>query len=391
MVAEKKPSLETVAIAERLLAQAFGGPVRLGEGRNLGGSDRSAVYRFSVLDGPDDIPASMIVKQVHSTAEAAYAPESADIAAWTFFNEWASLQFLGQIAPGLAPRLYGGDRAAGMIIMEDVGDGKRLDHFLLADDPIAAESALIEYASVHGRLHAFTYGKQDDFYRIRDALGPRKMAGDYYDYAWLAPTLHTTMEALRIAPVPGVEAELAELVAAMLDPGPFLTFMRGDSCPDNCLYTEAGLRLIDFESGKFDHALKEGIYGLIHFPTCWCVYRLPERIPRRMLATYRAELVRGCPAAADDTLFYHAVVAACVFWLLDWYHDVPVSRLMEKDRTLAAASDRQRSLLRSEIVAQLTEEFGHLEAIGVAVRAIAAKMRASWPETESMPYYPAFR
>jgi hypothetical protein len=389
------PFQETIITAERLLAQTFGGGVRLDAGTDLGGSGRSGVYRFKVLDGPAAAPASVIVKQPRSTIEAPHDPDSASIPAW-IFNEWASLQFLDQIAPGTAfgPRFYGGDRATGLIALEDLGAGKRLDHFLSGTDPAAAEDALIEFAAAHGRMQAISIGRQAEFARIRDALSPRTEKSDYYDYeqyAWLSPTLHKTAELLAIAPALGIDSELAALRTAILHPGPFLTFIQRDSCPDNCLYTPSGIRLLDFEGGTFAHALLQGVYGRIHFPTCWCVYCMPEHIPLQMEAAYRAELAKGCQAAADDTLFYRAVAEACVFWLLDNYHWIPLSELLKKDRIIVAATDRQRLLLRSEIVAQITEKFGHLEAIGATVQAIATKLHALWPETEEMALYPAWK
>jgi hypothetical protein len=390
-----RPSQQTIANAERLLAQAFGGSIRLDEGADLGGSGRSGVYRFKVLDGPAAAPATVIVKQPRSTIEAPDDPGSASIPAWTF-NEWASLQFLDQIAPDTAfgPRFYGGDRATGLIAFEDLGTGKRLDQFLLDTDPAAAENALIEFAAAHGRMQARSTGRDAEFARIRDALDPRTEKGEYYDYEqyeWLSPTLHKTAELLAIAPAAGIDSELAALRTAILHPGPFLTFIQRDSCPDNCLYTPSGIRLLDFEGGMFAHALLQGVYGRIHFPTCWCVYRMPEHIPLRMEAAYRAELAKGCQAAADDTLFYRAVVEACALWFLDDYYWIPLSTLLEKDRIIVAATERQRVMLRAEIVAQITEQFGHLEALGATARAIATKLRALWPETEEMELYPAFR
>lgn len=77
--------------------------------------------------------------------------------------------------------------------------------------------------------------------------------------------------------------------------------------------------------------------------------------------------------------------------MLDWYHEFPLPALLEKDRNIVTSTVRQRLLLRSEILAKTTEELGHMEAIGATVRAIAAKLRASWPEADRMLYYPAFR
>jgi hypothetical protein len=124
-----------------------------------------------------------------------------------------------------------------------------------------------------------------------------------FTYEWLAPTLYRAAEVLGVTPARGVEQEVAALKASLLHPGPFLSLIQGDSCPDNCLFIGSTPRLVDFEDGLFDHALKEGVYGRMHFPTCCYVYRLPEPLPHRMEAAYRVELIRGCPEASDDRLF----------------------------------------------------------------------------------------
>ena len=92
--------------AERILSDVFGSPLHVGEGHDLGGSARSRVLRFPVVNRPDGAPASVIVKQCASET---FDPDSADDAPWLFFNDWACLQFLGQItdAPPLVPTLYG--------------------------------------------------------------------------------------------------------------------------------------------------------------------------------------------------------------------------------------------------------------------------------------------
>lgn len=375
------PSPEMIATTERLLSDAFGGVMHLAEDEDLTASGRAGVYRLRVLAGPDNAPDSVIVKQARTYPSG------------TFFNDWASLQFLSQIIPDLAfaPHFYIGDVEQRIFVMEDLGKGQRLDHLLLGNDPVAAEAALIEHATLHGRLHALTIGKQADYAAIRNPLGLLEHDYDDPTLAWLAPIFHQSIDIVGVAPAPGVDRELAELASAIQNPGPFMAFVQSDSCPDNCLYIGSSLYLLDFEGGEFSHALLEGVYGRIHFPTCWCVYRLPEQIPLRMEAAYRTELVKGCPAATDDTLFYRAVVEACAYWLLKSYFWVPLSKVLESDRMIIAASDRQRFLTRTDIFVQASEQFGHLEAVGATMRTLAAKLRARWPETEEMAYYPAFR
>ncbi|HTK09629.1 MAG TPA: hypothetical protein VL485_20835 [Ktedonobacteraceae bacterium] len=384
---------ETLVLATRLLTEQFSAPVRLGEPQNNSGSNRARVYRCHVLEGPASTPTSVIVKRAYTVPPAQYNPDSNTMPAWTFLNELASLQFLRQYVPEISfvPRLYCGDRASGIMIMEDLGSGKRLDHLLLGNDPQAAEQALLDYARVHGILHAQTIGMQDSYLRIRRQLGPVEEASGYYhNYEWLDASLYRTASLLDVTPVPGVGAELRRLKHAMEQPGPFLSFVQSDACPDNCLYANGRLHLLDFEGGRFDHALKEGVYGRVPFPTCWCVYRLPPHLALRMEEIYRKELVKGCSEAADDKIFYRAVVESCAFWMLDFFHTFPLTKLLAQDYKDAAATARQRIIMRAELLAQTIAQFEHLEAIGATIQHTLEKLRVLWPEATEIACYPVF-
>lgn len=385
-----KSSLTTEALTEGVLAEYFGGPVSLGEGRDLGGSARSKVWRFPVLAGPTAAPASVIVKRANAEA---FEPDAPDDAAWMLFNDWASLQFLSTLetpAP-LAPTFYGGVRETGLFVMEDLGEGTRLDHLLLGNDANAAEAGLLNYATVHGRLHALTIRRQKEYLRLREALGPARPPSIYALYDWFFSALQSMTKQLGVSLQPGVEAELGELEATLSNPGPFHTFVQSDAAPDNCLWRGKQLMLLDFEGARYAHALLEGVYCRMPFPTCWCVYRIPEVIMQRAENAYRNELARACPAAADDTLFYRAVVEACIYWALSFHTWLrPLEKMLAQDRHLVALTDRQRSLLYVQAAARASEEFEHLRATGTTLRAIASELATRWPEAVEPPYYPAF-
>jgi len=382
--------LTTTTLAERVLTEYFDATVRLGEGRDLGGSARSKVWRFPILEGPVAAPASVIVKQPNGET---FEPDVVNDAAWMLFNDWASLQFLRDLetsAP-LAPVFYGGARDAGLFVMEDLGDGTRLDHLLLGADPRAAEAGLLAYATVHGRLHALSMGHQEQYARLREALGPATPRSPRYPYDWLLPMLCSMAEQLGVPIQPGVDEELTGLTATLHNPGPFLTFVQSDAAPDNCLWHGEHLRLIDFEGARYTHALLEGVYCRMPFPTCWCVYRMPEAIMQRVEVAYRAELAQACPAAADDTLFYRGVTEACIYWALSFHKWMrPLEKMLEQDRHMVALTDRQRSLLYVQAAAHASEEFAHLRASGATLRAIASRLAERWPEAVDPPYYPAF-
>lgn len=383
-------TLATEALAERVLTDYFGGPVKLSEGRDLGGSNRSKVGRFSILEGPASVPASVIVKRVSLET---FDAETGDDAAWMLFNDWASLQFLCTLeAPvPFAPTFYGGVREAGMFVMEDLGDGARLDHLLLGNNAQAAEAGLLEYAALHGRLHALSIGRQEEYRRIREALGPDNPSAIHASYDWLFPTLRSMAEQLGVPLHPGVDEELTNLAATLSEPGPFYTFKQTDAAPDNCLWHDGHLRLIDFEGARYAHALLEGVYCRMPFPTCWCVYRIPEAIMQRAENAYRAELARTCPAASDDTLFYHGIAETCIYWSLSFHAWMrPLKEMLVQDHHSVALTDRQRSLLYVQAAARASEEFNHLRALGTTQRAIADELAARWPEAVEPPYYPAF-
>ena len=74
----------TKAIAERVLTETFHGTVFLGEGGDLGGSKRSLVLRFPVVEGPVLAPESVIVKRA---ANADFDSDTSNESAWLLFNE----------------------------------------------------------------------------------------------------------------------------------------------------------------------------------------------------------------------------------------------------------------------------------------------------------------
>jgi hypothetical protein len=277
--------------------------------------------------------------------------------------------------------------------MEDIGNGTRLDHLLLGHDPEAAESGLMAYASIHGRLHALSMTRREKYQHMREALGPTTpFPVDYYSYDWLKAALHTLAEQLNEPVQATVDDEVEALKSMLVHPGPFLGFMQVDACPDNHLLVGDNWRMIDFEGAHYGHVLLEGAYCRMPMPTCWCVYRLPQHIMQRAEAAYRAELAQGCPEALDDSLFGQGMVGASIAWASGFGRFMrPLEKMLIEDRTLIALSDRQRYLLYLHNAASSSQEFGQMLATGTLLQALTAKLSARWPEAIEPPYYPAFQ
>ena len=395
---------------ERLLSDNLGGPVRLGEGYHL--DDRSHVARFPVLEGSPGCPAALIAKGWRGRDEDCYDPESSDPRAPSarLFDDWAGLQFLSAVmgAASLAPQFIAGDRSLGYFVMEDLDPGYNpadAGHnppdaahnpadALLGSDPALARQHMLNLAAGLGRMHAATVGRKTDYDRIRSGLGPLP-ASNAGRMGQLAARWRDSLEALGASQSSAALGDLEQVLASATHPGPpgpFLAYTHGDPCPDNWFVKDGRLRLFDFESGGFRNALMDGVYGRIHFPTCWCVNRFPPEIPDAMERVYRAELAQGCPEAEDDRLYYPAVVEMCAFWVLQTCEaGGPMPALMESDHSWGISTVRQRVLLRTGIFAELSARHGHLRALGEAVAGLAAVLRARWPEDAGqMPVYPAF-
>jgi len=108
-------------------------------------------------------------------------------------------------------------------------------------------------------------------------------------------------------------------------------------------------------------------------------------------AAYRAELVRACPAAGDDRHFQRELVHCCAFWLV-WQGEWRLENARREDSRWGISTWRQRVLLRLDALADTTEEFNHLPAMGETARRCAERLRQIWPaEADQMPLYPAFR
>jgi hypothetical protein len=240
-------------------------------------------------------------------------------------------------------------------------------------------------------MHAATARHKAGYDQLRAELGP--VSAWEADHArklisgWVA-----SLENLGVSIRPGSQPELDRVLSALVDPGPFQALTHGDPCPDNWRDIHGNMRLFDFEIGGFRHALQDGVYGRIHFPTCWCVNRFPVEIPLAMEQVYRAELVKGIPVAADDDLFFGAIVELCAFWVLSACEWDKLTRLMEQDREWGISTVRQRILVRLGIFSELTASVGYLQALGKTAAALQAFLRSRWPqEADAMPLYPAFR
>lgn len=384
-----------ITAASHLLAQRAGAPVQLTDVVCLSEEERrNRLLRVRVENPPEGLPASLIIKQVVAKE---YNPDQA--ASWDtqrFFRDWAGAEFLSNLPgdPGHGPRFYGGNRELGFIILEDLGQNHQsLVEPLLEGDAASAEAALLRYIMRLGKMHADTVGRAAEFQALLHAANPALAAAPvaHEERPLGIPHFTNILTSFGVA----VEAELLTELQAMYErieqPGPFSAFIHRDLCPDNMFFIGEDVRLFDFEGGSFGHALIDASYARIPFPTCWCCNRIPQPVVLKLEAAYRTELMRGCPAAADDRLFAQGLGDACSYALLEWlrWWETPFTSM--EDHRWGLASIRSRILVRLETLINTASEFDLLPHLRTSASQLLATLQTHWSDAEPLPFYPAFR
>jgi hypothetical protein len=377
---------EVMLRAASALSRASGRTVKLDQGQPLSKSARRNLIVRGIAVEDDGEARPVIVK---ATRSAGYDPTAANaLQASGLVREWVATAHLAAHAAGRdhGAALLAGDVEAGVLVFEDLGAGTgSLVDAMLHGTEAAAEQALTSYATALGRLHADTVGCLDAHHATFQSIfgGGRVLR---------APGWRVEDEAKvvvdRIGHAPPA-SELALLSSRLADPGPWLSLVHGDPCPDNALLVGGRIRLIDYEWARVSHALLDGLYWKIGFPTCWCAGLTPADVAARLDAVYRAELGRAIPAAADEEAYRVEAAYMTVVWLftcLSWR----LGEALDGDERWGTWSIRGRLLWYLEAAIATTDAAGVLPGITRAARTWLAGLRDRWPDATPLGLYPAF-
>ena len=375
---------------ELVVSKAAGRPVTIASMQRLNDPDsRSEVFRCVAAAGAP--PDSYVLKKTKLASLSIENQE--DNEARRFINDWIGAEFLSSIPlePPIGPRFYGGDLALGLYVMEDLGEHQSLVGPLLHGSAAEAETTLLRYSALIGRLHASTAGESARYAALFSAKLPgykpfdNKTGGRDPDTGRVIARL----DQFGIPVTGALAAEIEAVTLAVLQPGPFRVYIHSDPCPDNIFDLGDQLRLIDFETGHFGHALIDAVYPRMIWPSCWCASRLPAEVVTRMENRYRRELVRGCPPAQEDSVWETALVQACGYALINTF-DRPLEHALNEDHDWGIATVRQRILSRMVAFIDTSESFHRLPALRGAASQLWPVLQARWPDTSPIPLYPAF-
>ena len=371
--------------ASQILSTALNCQIQIDRLERMTEAGRRNLLLRCWIEPVENLPASFIIKKV----EGDYSPDRYDSAdTKRIFNDWIGTQFLNTVSPELhhSPHFYGGDRRLGLIVIEDVQHRHSLVEPLLGGDRSLAEWALLQYATRLGQLHRDTVGKVEKFERLYRTLAPGiEFARASLNIQQLQSKLGSVAIELGSRWLQDVET----INNMLLHPREFLTYVHTDACPDNVLDTGSQLRLIDFETGRFDHVFIDVACGRMMFPSCWCSKALPIDLVRKMEHTHRAILSETCPSLESGRVFETALANACGMWLL-----YTILRHLEpalaKEQDFGISTIRQRILARLQTFIELSTELDRLAGLRDVSNRLLDTLSKRWSDVPKLPLYPAF-
>ena len=199
-----------------------------------------------------------------------------------FDAELTALEFLNGMETAIAPRLFGADLEAGILLMEDLGPGSSLADSLLAVDRGRAHADLVSYARAMAAMHAWSVSRFHEYAEIRARHA--RSAEPSTDPDWIAATAKGKERFLALSarlglPTKGVAEEIDSLGALMGGSG-YVGLVHSDLCPDNTHIDRGNCLLIDFETSGWGPIALDVGYLLAPFPSCWCFASLPSEAAR---------------------------------------------------------------------------------------------------------------
>jgi Ser/Thr protein kinase RdoA (MazF antagonist) len=354
--------------AEALLARAWGEPVVVRAAEAIWG--RRHVVRLHL-----DTGRSAVLKRQREQARGRGWP--------AFGVELAVLDYLDEMPVPVAPRLLGADSGAGILVMEDLGEGSSLADSLLAGGRARVQAELIAYALALGSLHAWSMSRAAE---LAD-LWSRHVPGAQLRTKWMDAIQRGTQPFLSAAAalgvaVGGVADEIGQL-RAMLTGTNYLGLVHGDPCPDNVQMIDGACRIFDFETSGWGPVSFDAAYLLAPFPSCWCFADLPADVAGPAVDAYRAQLEAGGISLRPD---WDDLTTAVLAGLIIARGPV-LAQALDEDPDWGTTTMRPRLLAWLRSFTSRTGD-GPCPRLQATARAVHDQLSARWPGLR-IPEYPA--
>ncbi len=401
---ERHVDLTILEEAAKILEKRFRTPIAINSAVYLSRPGRHNVLMRITLDHSSKLlPTSIILKQSLPEKSDTSDKEAFD----RFARDWAGLEFLSSLntKTQLAPQFYGGSKKYRFVLMEDLGSIENsLIDSLMSNDPNRAETALKGYMKVVGMFHGAASAFTKEYLAVLRKINPDALVWqDNFEDMLFKITAQIETFGLRVTSQ--LKNEIDQVFRMAQEPGPFITLMHGDMCPDNFFDNPATtqMQLIDFEWSFIGNAFLDAVVLRMCMPTSWNMKAFPQDVIESFENTYRKELIKKIPSAADDALYYKSYVAAAAYWLL--WRIVSLEDILDKTMNSADPKNpnlhhhwnsddnlrKPRNIYRLETFIEISQKHALLPHLRSLAQHILKELKARWPEVKPLEVYPAFK
>jgi aminoglycoside/choline kinase family phosphotransferase len=361
--------------AQSLLAAHWGTSVTVRAAEKIW--DRHHIVRLHLADDNHD-DRSVVLKRRRE--------ENFGDRARGFDAEVSALEFLNAMEPAVAPRLFGVDLVAGILIMEDLGPGSSLADSLLARDRQRAQADLVSYARAVATMHAWSVSRSREYAEIRSRHD--RSAQSPTDPDWIGAIARGKAPFLAVSaqlglPTAGLDDEIDALGPLMSSSG-LVGLVHSDLCPDNTHMVGGDCRLIDFETSGWGPIALDVAYLLAPFPSCWCFASLPSTAADPALRAYRDQATKaGIDLGPDWETALAAALAGSVVG-----RGQGIGRALDEDGEWGTSTMRPRLLTWLNSFIEAASRTGALPRLRAVAEAMHERLRDRWPGVV-VPDYPA--
>ncbi len=159
-----------IAKAEVILAQQFGCEVAIKTVEQMSQEGRWNLLLRCYLNPENHPIQSVILKKVEVSGDS--KNEAMGFDQIRFYRDWVGTSLLNEpeFDQANAPLCWGGDRALGFFLLEDIPHHSTLVEPLLGSDAASAKLRLLNYASQLGKMHCSAKGQLSRFEQLFEKL-----------------------------------------------------------------------------------------------------------------------------------------------------------------------------------------------------------------------------
>lgn len=339
------------------------------------------VFRAATEDG-----ATVVVKRVTMTEwNRGEGDESEQL-----LNEWCVLEHLGG---KVAPKLLAADRAASLIVIEDLGDRSTVERALLDPETEDGRGMLEQAGEALARMHAAGAEREEEFLKLQSSRGVLSPRSDStVDFRVERRDLFLAFfDALGLDIHPDFWAQVEQLEAAIHDGPLFRTLIHADAGPQNFLVGPE-MHMIDFEFGVYLNAMCDlgGARG--GFPQTWDAAWMEPSDAQLFENSYRSAAADFWPEIEDD-IFIEYLMMGTAHWALN---RIAGSWRQSFEPMLAGTFQGEHEVKRRRHQATLwtgfcnsADELDLLGPISGTVRAVLQGLQARFEDMVPLDRYPA--